>query len=98
MIPELIYCAAGNRRFAEIAIRNGFTYGAQLPKTIYYTPEFVDQNWRKPDRMKYMNALAQYRPRLATVLDLEYPHQFAEVLSWAEVGGAACNRGSDHHP
>lgn len=83
MKPELIYCAAGNQRFAEIAIRYGFTYGAQLPNTVYFTPQFVDQNWKNPNREKYMAALAAYRPRLATVLDWEYDDQLDEVLSWA---------------
>lgn len=86
--PELIYCAAGNKRFAEIAIRHGMTYGAQLPNTIYYHPDFVDQDWRNPKREKYMDALKSRRPRLATVLDLEYEHQFEEVISWAHEAAA----------
>ena len=80
--PRLIYCADGNKRFAEIAIRHGFVYGAQVPNTVYYAPDFCDQNWRKPDRAKYMAALALYRPALATVLDYERADQLEEVLSW----------------
>lgn len=80
---ELIYCADGNRRFAEIAIAAGFTYGAQLPNTIYFHPGFIDQNWKHPNRLKYIAALEQHRPDLATVLDWEYPDQLEEVLSWA---------------
>lgn len=80
---ELIYCAAGNPRFAEIAIRYGFKYGAQLPNKIYYAPHFVDQNWKKPNREKYMAALAEYRPAIATVLDLERDDQLNEVMNWA---------------
>lgn len=83
MIPDLIYCAAGNPRFAEIAIRYGFRYGAQLPNTVYHPVEFADQDWKAPDRGKYMAALAKHRPRLATVLDLEREDQLDEVLSWA---------------
>jgi GNAT superfamily N-acetyltransferase len=83
LIPTLIYCADGNKRYAEIAIRYGFQYGAQLPKTVYFRPVFTDQNWRKPDRAKYMTALAEYRPRLATVLDLEREDQLPDVLAWA---------------
>lgn len=85
---ELVYCAAGNRRFAEIAIAAGYTYGAQLPNTVYYPPQFADQNWKKPNRAAYMAALAQHRPRMATVLDLERPEQLAEVLEWAEEAAA----------
>lgn len=81
--PELVFCAAGNARFATIAMKYGFTYGAQLPNTIYFAPQFVDQDWKNPDRAKYMNALRDNKPRIATVLDLERDDQLDEVLSWA---------------
>lgn len=82
--PTLIYCASGNKRLADIALDYGFKYGAQLPATIYHAPYFVDQNWKKPERDKYMAALAEHRPALATVLDWEREEQLPEVLSWAE--------------
>ena len=84
MTPELIYCAAGSRKFAEIALRHGFTYGAQLPATVYFKPEFSDQDWKRPDFDKYMAALDKHRPRIATVLDWEREDQLPEVLRWAE--------------
>lgn len=83
-IPELIYCADGNPRFAQIAIKAGFVYGAQLPRTIYFDPEFVDQDWKNPDLEKYVAAIAKYRPKMATVLDWERLEQLPEVLAWAE--------------
>lgn len=85
---ELIYCANGNRRFAEIAIGHGFRYGAQMPGTVYFSPVFCDQDWKKPDRAKYMACLAQHQPHMASVLDLEQPAQLAEVLGWAEDAAA----------
>lgn len=81
---KLIYCADGNKRFAQIAIDAGFLYGAQLPGTVYHSIHFADQDWRKPDREKYMGALANHQPYMATVLDWERDEQLAEVLSWAE--------------
>ena len=75
---ELIYCAAGNRRFAEIATSHGFRYGAQLPGTVYTDVAplyFADQDWKEPNRDKYMSALAQHRPHMATVLDWEREEQ-----------------------
>jgi hypothetical protein len=81
---ELIYCAGGSRRLAQIAINAGYRYGAQLPDTVYFAPYFVDQDWRAPDRARYMAALAEHRPALATVLDLERDEQLPEVLEWAE--------------
>lgn len=86
---ELIYCADGNRRFAQIAIDAGFLYGARLPhRGLHFPPHFADQDWRKPDRQTYMHALRQHRPAMATVLDLEQPEQRAEVLAWAEEAAA----------
>jgi hypothetical protein len=84
MSIEIIYCANGNRRFAQIAIEAGMTYGAQLPGTVYFRPEFADQDWKKPNRAAYMAALARHQPRMATVIDWERADQLPDVLSWAE--------------
>lgn len=84
MAIEIIYCANGNRRFAQIAIEAGMTYGAQLPGTVYFPPEFVDQDWKRADRAAYVAAVAQHQPRMATVLDWERDEQLPEVLGWAE--------------
>lgn len=82
---ELVYCAGGNARFSEIAIRAGYRYGAQIPNyKIYADLWFADQNWKQPDRAAYMAALARHRPHMATVLDWECGVQLDEVLSWAE--------------
>jgi hypothetical protein len=81
---EVIYCANGNKRFAQIAIDAGFEYGAQLPGTVYHPIMFADQNWKNPNRERYMIALAKHQPRMATVLDLETSEQLGEVLAWAE--------------
>jgi len=81
---ELIYCGGSNRRFAQIAIDHGFLFGSQLPRTVYHPLHFADQDWKKPNRAAYMAALAQHRPHMATVLDLEREEQLGEVISWAE--------------
>lgn len=83
-MTELFFCADGNRKYAEIAIRYGFGYGAQLPNTIYFPPAFVDQDWVHPNRERYINALAEHKPRIASVLDWERSDQLSEVLEWAE--------------
>jgi hypothetical protein len=83
-IPTLIYCAGGNKRFAKIAIDAGFEYGVQLPTKAYYPLYFADQNWKNPNRERYMAALAEHRPTMATVLDWEREEQLDEVLNWAE--------------
>ncbi len=82
--PTLIYCAGGNRRFAEIAIAAGYRFGSQLPETVYHPLYFADQDWKRPNRAAYMSALAQHRPNMASVLDWEHEGQLNEVLDWAE--------------
>ena len=81
---DLVYCAGGNARFAQIAIGAGYRYGARLPATVYYPVYFADQDWHAPDRAKYMAALAVHRPCMATVLDWERDDQLSDVLDWAE--------------
>jgi hypothetical protein len=84
MAIDLVYCADGNKRLAQIAIDAGFRYGAQLPRTVYHPPWFADQDWKRPDRERYITALAQHRPHMASVLDWERQEQLPEVLAWAE--------------
>lgn len=96
-VPELIYCAKGNKAFMQAAIDAGFLSGAQLPGTIYHPPHFVDQDWtayqkalkQSPDaasklRDRYITAVKHYKPVMASVLDYEHSHQRCEVLEWAE--------------
>lgn len=82
--PTLIYCAAGSPRMAEIAVNAGYKYGARLPDTVYQPLYFADQDWRNPDRGRYMAALAEHRPHMATVLDWDDNTRYEEVMSWAE--------------
>jgi len=85
--PVLIFCCAGNRPLTTIAVASGFRHGAQLPDTVYTDVAplyFADQNWKRPNRTAYMEALAKHRPTQATVLDLEREDQLDEVLNWAE--------------
>lgn len=81
---EIIYCGGGNPRFYEIATEAGFLYGAQLPDTIYGPLYFADQNWKNPNRERYMSLLKRHKPFMASVLDWEIASQLDEVLAWAE--------------
>jgi hypothetical protein len=87
MTPSLIFCADGNPRHARAAIDAGWLYGVRLPAKgmLQDVPlTLADQDWKHPDRAKYMALLATHRPALATCLDWEHPEQYAEVMSWAE--------------
>lgn len=82
--PTLIYCAGGNKQYADIAITAGYKYGSKLPETVYYPIYFADQDWKKPNRRLYMKYLEQYKPTVATVMDWEEEQQLEEVINWAE--------------
>ena len=83
---DLIYCSNGNDNLMTIALVNGFKYGLRLPqkKTMSLPLYFSDQDWKAPDREIYVEMVKKYRPKLATVLDLERRNQFQEVMEWAE--------------
>ena len=48
--------------------RDGFLSGARLPDTVYGPLHFVDQEWEKPDKDRYMVELKTYQPPVATVV------------------------------
>ena len=83
---KLIWCADGNVRHSLDAHMAGWLYGARLPaKGLAPLPlTMADQDWKRPNRGRYMAELQARRPAIATVLDWEEPGQLAEVLSWAE--------------
>jgi hypothetical protein len=83
-MDNLIYCSARDKDFAQIAIDNGWLYGAQLPNAVHFPPVFTDQDWKRPDRERYVAAVALHRPRWATVLDFEHVGQYGDVIGWAE--------------
>jgi hypothetical protein len=86
---DLIYCGDGNARFAKTAIDAGFIYGAQPLRTTYFPIEFADLHPSNiPPKDAYIAALAEHRPRLATVADWVAWEQLPEVLEWAEEAAA----------
>jgi hypothetical protein len=88
---SLIWCADGNLAHSRAAVEAGWLYGVRLPAKgmLEDVPLFMaDQDWRRPDRRKYMGLLERHRPAIATVLDWERPEQYAEVMSWAEEAAA----------
>ena len=84
--PRLVWCADGNKSHSVMASGLGWLYGARLPaKGLADLPlYFADQDWKRPDRKKYMTCLATHRPNICTVLDWEREEQYREVISWVE--------------
>lgn len=85
-LPTLIYCASGNMRYMEIALKHGFKCGAQLPGTIYHDLYFSDLHPDNPPPMdKYMALLEKHKPYMATVMDWCEGREFSDVMQWADV-------------
>jgi hypothetical protein len=92
---EVIYCAAGNQRFVQIAREHGFLIGAQLPGTIYDTHLplwFADQDFKRPRYVAYIQALKKHRPYMASVLDIEEWRRLDEYLMRAEEISQYCTK------
>jgi len=84
-IPKLIYCAGGNRRFAQIAIEAGFLFGSQMPQTVYYSPYFIDLDPnRLPKQPAYIARLRKHWPVMASVHDWSEDRRLGEILMRAE--------------
>jgi hypothetical protein len=70
---EIIYCADGNPRFAEIAIKAGFLYGAQLPNTALseYRPCIASViDWEEPGQLGEVLQWAEEAARFVEVVML----------------------------
>jgi len=80
---DLIYCAHGNEKYAQIAVNEGFFFGSRLPGQVTHNLYFADQNWKKPEKEKYVELIKKYKPKMATVLDLENEWQLEEVIEWS---------------
>lgn len=83
-VGDLYFSSASTRQFTPIAIAAGWRPGAQLPNAVYAAPEFVDQNYRKPDLERYAAKVRDWTPALATVLDWGQGISFQDVMTWAE--------------
>lgn len=73
---DIIYCAGGNKRFAEIAINEGFLYGTRHDYKPYWKPFMVDINWKRYYWPDYARKIAEWQPVTAMVADYERPDQF----------------------
>lgn len=88
MIPDIIYCNYGDKKFIDIARAEGFLIGhnIQPKKIVDYKIDFADLNPNKlPTKEHYVSRLAIYKPSLATVMDWTKEEEFEEVMSWAEM-------------
>ncbi len=104
---KLIYCSAGNNKYAEIAIRHGFSYGARLPHKVYFAPVFVDQEWKNPVRTEHKQsrlyqllAAAQVEQNISTMVETGTvpERQLRELAEQAKVRRLSTLKKGDKSP
>lgn len=84
MTVQIIYCSSGNYILQNIAENYGFEYGLRLPynksndKQLY----FADQDWKNPNKNLYIHQVSIYKPKLATIMDIEHRFQLNDALDW----------------
>lgn len=83
--PKLIF-SSSNSNIQHFVIRNvsGWYTGSQLPAKLTFSPYFADQDWKKPKKEQYIEAVKQYKPCVATVIDWTHDVTYTTVLSWIE--------------
>jgi hypothetical protein len=84
MPPLLIFCAGRNRRYAEIALAAGFSYGCRSDYRPLFPVAFADLNWQTPDLDRHAAFVAQHRPRLAVAPDVLTLDALDATLRYAE--------------
>lgn len=55
-----------------------------MPGTVYFSPWFCDQDFKRPNLTRYLLALEKSKPTMATAPDWEREEQLSEILEWAE--------------
>lgn len=82
--PDIIYCAGGNRRLAQIAREAGMLYGTRHDDTPAFKPHMLDINWRRYNwHGDYLSKVEKWRPEMAMVPDYEHEWQRSAMLAMA---------------
>jgi len=81
--PDIIYCAGGNRRIAEIARAAGMLYGTRHDDTPAFKPYMVDINWKRYDWNDYLSKIEAWKPVMAMVPDYETPEHRGRMVRMA---------------
>lgn len=80
-IPDLIYCADGNPRYAQIALDCGWMYGFRSDRTPGVSVcDFLDVNWKQPNLDRHRRMAAIYLPKYIVMPDVMHPSQLAPTL------------------
>jgi hypothetical protein len=83
MAIDVIFCYGRNKRFAEVAIAEGFKYGTRHDYCPIARPFMVDINWERYTWSDYLGKIAEWQPVMAMVPDYEQPDQRESMIARA---------------
>lgn len=83
-MPELIFCAGRNRRYAAIALAHGFGYGCRSDYRPHFPVTFADLDWRRPDLERHAAFVREHQPAFAVAPDVLRAADLPATLREAE--------------
>jgi len=91
---DVIYCAGGGKVLAQIAIEEGFLYGARSDDI---RPEprcngLIDIKWDDYDWVQHLNAIQFHRPKYSVVPDITSLRELGRILRLATRTEPFCQR------
>lgn len=91
-MPLLLYVAGYGRRFAGIAVDEGYAYGSRSDMKPHQRVAMADLNWRRPDLDRHLTFVREHRPALAVAPDLLDRGALLTTLRYAETLAAHAER------
>ncbi|HJR79993.1 MAG TPA: DUF6610 family protein [Anaerolineales bacterium] len=91
---DLIYCAGGGKVLADIAIEEGFLYGARSDDAREFPRcnGLIDINWKNYDWGRHLETVEKHRPKYAVAPDIEKNDDLDKTLSLASSLEYLCDR------
>jgi len=90
---DIIYCAGGNTRLAQIAIEEGFLYGSRSDDIRNIRCNgIIDINWKKYNWENHKALVATHRPKYAVAPDIVDCNKINETIDLATSLQNFCSR------
>jgi hypothetical protein len=84
-IMDIIYCSGGNKKLAQIAIEEGFLYGARSDDIRDIRCNgLIDINWTNYNWDKHLKQVSLHQPKYAVAPDITNENQIDNLLPMAE--------------
>jgi len=90
---DIIYCAGGNQKLANIAIEEGFLYGSRSDDIRdIHCNGLIDINWKKYNWQKHLDRVKNHHPKYAVVPDIMNLEMLESTLNKADEIQSFCSK------